>query len=570
MNDTVLPFPAPDEERARRLRVEVERLARLPTVEWMLYVATESHAAKYGVDCATLKRMVEVVVKENEKKRRAEQVEQRQIEARAERKQEREDQRVRRDRKEEVVLSRKEIERERKEAERARKEAERTEREQEAKRVKREAAFAEIAELPKLTHEVRLKEAAKRLGEDFDFLVGEFEVYFAAREVTADLTPWPDPVNTAELLAEIEAKFRRYVVAPGAIVTASVLYPPFTYVAEVATHAPKLVYTFPERDAGKSTALHTERWMVLRGYPAIEATGAVVYRIMDRLRPTLCLDEADSLFKRRTALAHIINESWSNSGTKIPRTGSHGEILEFDPYGPQIIAMKGLSHMKDTTQSRCIVCMIGRSSQASEWTRSLIGTTTSSRLSGASSRAGPSITRWPCATPSPCSRPASTTASATIGGCCWRSLIWPAGSGRSGRAMLRWNWRPAATSRARRSGCSRHCGVSGAGRRSGPLRAFAQRSRSTRRSGRTSAARGQSVRSNSPRCCGRSGSGRCTTCVRAGGRGTGIRAVIDAHSSKTRGRGCCKNRRETRSLAHPGQGGRCERVSESPVEFSRW
>src|SRR5262249_13699849 len=143
----------------------------------------------------------------------------------------------------------------------ARKEAEKAE----AKRIKREAAFAEIAELPKLTHDVRLKEAAKRLGEDFEFLVEEFEVYFAAREVTADRPPWPDPVNTAELLAEIEAKFRRYVVAPGAIVTASVLYPPFTYVAEVATHAPKLVYTFPERDAGKSTALHTERWMVLRG-----------------------------------------------------------------------------------------------------------------------------------------------------------------------------------------------------------------------------------------------------------------------------------------------------------------
>src|SRR5262245_39583521 len=122
MNDTVLPFPMPDEERARRLTIELERLAQLPMVEWMFYVATESHAAKYGVDCATLKRMVEAVVKENEKKHRAEQAEQRRIEARAEKKQEQEDQRVRRDHKEEAALSRKEIER--KEAERARKEAE--------------------------------------------------------------------------------------------------------------------------------------------------------------------------------------------------------------------------------------------------------------------------------------------------------------------------------------------------------------------------------------------------------------------------------------------------------------
>src|SRR5215471_11101275 len=142
MSDSVVPFRAPDEERARRLTIELERLAQLPMVEWMFYVATESHAAKYGVDCATLKRMVEAVVKENEKKHRAEQAEQRRIEARAEKKQEQEDQRVRRDHKEEATLSRKEIERERKEAERERKEAERIEREEQAKRVRREAAFA--------------------------------------------------------------------------------------------------------------------------------------------------------------------------------------------------------------------------------------------------------------------------------------------------------------------------------------------------------------------------------------------------------------------------------------------
>src|SRR5262249_25461777 len=261
MSDSVLPFPTPDEERARRLAIEVERLARLPMVEWMLYVATESHAAKYGVDCATLQRMVKVVVKENEKKHRSEQAEQRRIEARAEKKQEREDQRARRDRKEEATLSRREIERERKEAERERKETERIEREEEAKRVKREAAFAEIAELPKLTHETRLKEAAKRLGEDLALLTEEFEVFLAARAIPEELLPWSEPVNPTELLAAIETKFRRYVVASDAVITASVLWPCFTYIAEVATHAPKLVYTFPERDAGKSTALHTLRWM---------------------------------------------------------------------------------------------------------------------------------------------------------------------------------------------------------------------------------------------------------------------------------------------------------------------
>jgi putative DNA primase/helicase len=344
MTVTVRSSPAPEEERPRRLRIEAERLARLPTVEWMYYVALDGY-----VDSATLKKTVDAVIKETEKKRQTEQTEQR----RAEQKQEREDKRARQD----EAQARKEAEHAVKEAERAVKEAERVKREEEAKQKKREAVFAEIADLPKLTHETRLREAAKRLKEDYAVLVEEFTIYCAKRTIPEDLEPWPDPVNAAELLAEIEAKFRRYVVAPDAIVTASVLWGAFTYLVEIAVYAPKLVFTFPERDAGKSAALDVLRWIVQRGYPAVEVTGAVLFRIIDRLRPTPVLDEADSLFERRTVLAFIMNASWANNGVKIPRTGSRGEIVEYDIYGTQLIGMRGMK-MPDTTASRCIICLV--------------------------------------------------------------------------------------------------------------------------------------------------------------------------------------------------------------------
>jgi hypothetical protein len=358
MNESVVPFPTPDEERARRLKAEVERLAKQSTVEWMYYVALPGYAEKYGVDGATLRQMIEVVVKENEKKAREDRGELRRREDRAEKKRtadKREDER-RADRKErDDRRTRREQERDRKEAERERKEAERLEREQEVKRVKREAAFAEIAELPKLTHEARLKEAAKRLGEDFEFLVEEFEVYFAARTIPEDLDPWPEPVDTAELLAAIEAKFRRYVITSDAIFTASVLYVPFTYVIEVATHAPKMLYTFPTRNAGKSTILHVGRWMVQRPYAAIDVTGPVLFRIIDHLKPVMVLDEADTLFQRRNVVATVVNESWTNTGSKVPRSKSGGKGYdEYDIYSTQMISMRGLK-VPDMTLSRCII-----------------------------------------------------------------------------------------------------------------------------------------------------------------------------------------------------------------------
>ena len=55
------------EERARRLKVEVDRLANLPVVEWQLYL--EDVAKKYGVSRADLKSMVEATIRANEKKR---------------------------------------------------------------------------------------------------------------------------------------------------------------------------------------------------------------------------------------------------------------------------------------------------------------------------------------------------------------------------------------------------------------------------------------------------------------------------------------------------------------------
>jgi hypothetical protein len=337
---------APLEERARRLKAEVDRLASLPVVEWRFYLKTDGVAEKHGMSLAEMTILIEATIKEREKKAREDRAESRRSEQRAEKEQSE----ARRE-------ARREQERATKEAERARKEAERIEREQEEQRKKREAVFAEIADLPRMTHVARLKEAAARLREDPETLIAEFELFFSARSLPAELTPWPDPVDTAELLAGVEVKFRRYVVTTDAIAVTTTLYVPFTYVVEIARYAPKLLFQFKDPNAGKSTAIQVVRWMVLRPYLAIETTAPALYRIIKRLKPTFILDEADSLFARNTVLAHIVNTSWDNSGAKIPRAGRGEEFVEYDVFGTQVIGMKGLN-MPDTTLSRCLHCMI--------------------------------------------------------------------------------------------------------------------------------------------------------------------------------------------------------------------
>ena len=66
-NDKIVALPDA-EERARRLRVEVERLSRLPTVEWLFYLP--DIAKKHGIEDTRLKQMIEAVIKAAEKQAR--------------------------------------------------------------------------------------------------------------------------------------------------------------------------------------------------------------------------------------------------------------------------------------------------------------------------------------------------------------------------------------------------------------------------------------------------------------------------------------------------------------------
>ena len=71
--DKVVAFSASEvtpEERTRRLKVEVERLARLQTVEWMFYASREDHVEQFGITTDQMRELVEAVLKENQKKER--------------------------------------------------------------------------------------------------------------------------------------------------------------------------------------------------------------------------------------------------------------------------------------------------------------------------------------------------------------------------------------------------------------------------------------------------------------------------------------------------------------------
>jgi putative DNA primase/helicase len=338
-DDKVVGFPVSTEERARRLQVEVERLARLPVVEWMYYLEIGDVAKKHDIEPAKLKAMIGATIKAAEKKARQEQAEERQREQRAERQRSRarrEDERKQRE--------------EKREWERAEREAERGERE-------KEKALAAILKLPTGEHEAKLAELAKRLGEDIELLRDEFSLIVDSEEKAkiGETELWPEPVNLSELLTELQMQIARYIVIhEESAAVATVLWVCFAWSHEAVTYSPILVVQGADANTAKSLLCHVLVLLTPRAHMIAEPTGPSLYRFVDRWHPTLIVDDADKLLPRRPDLTSIVNASWIR-GTTVPRTGPHGEVFEYDPFCPKILnGVDVLAALSKETQTRCI------------------------------------------------------------------------------------------------------------------------------------------------------------------------------------------------------------------------
>jgi putative DNA primase/helicase len=335
----IVEFPKAEivpEERARRLKIEVDRLANLPVVEWMYYLADGGVAEKQGVSRVAMKAMVEATIRANEKKAREDKAEDRQRIQRVEKEQ---------------IKARQEEERARHEQERANKEAARKQKE-------KDRAFTAIIKLPKGEREAKLRELAKKLDEDVELLRDELILRVGDAEEkieSGEVEPWHEPVDTRMLLNELETQFRRYIIVhrePVAVVIT--LWICFAWCHEIATYSPILVIQGGDTATAKTTASKVIELLTPRAYVVAEPRGATLYRLVDRYHPTLIVDDADRLLPRRPDLAHIVNVSWTR-GTTIPRVDVRGDIHHYDPFCPKLLNGIGLTaHLDRATQTRCI------------------------------------------------------------------------------------------------------------------------------------------------------------------------------------------------------------------------
>jgi hypothetical protein len=171
----------------------------------------------------------------------------------------------------------------------------------------------------------------------------------------------------AATLDHIHNFLRRFVAFSSlaqAIVIA--LWIAHTWVIEAFDYTPYLYVTSPEKRCGKSRLLDCLELLVAIVWRVISPSEAVLFRKIEADRPTLLLDEVDTIFCRgkddgKESLRALLNAGFDRRA-QVPRcVPPNNDIKNFRVFGPKALA--GIGRLPDTVHDRCIPIQLARRSR---------------------------------------------------------------------------------------------------------------------------------------------------------------------------------------------------------------
>lgn len=174
-----------------------------------------------------------------------------------------------------------------------------------------------------------------------------------------EIEPWPDAVDGAALLDDMTHTIQRFTVLSVEQARACALWAAFTWFIDGANVAPLLNITSPEKRCGKSTLGELVKEMVARPLYASNITPAALFRAVEKWKPTLLIDEADTFLSEKEELRGIINAGHYRSTAYVIRVvGEALEPKQFCTWGAK--ALIGIGKIADTLTDRSVVIELRR------------------------------------------------------------------------------------------------------------------------------------------------------------------------------------------------------------------
>ena len=224
-----------------------------------------------------------------------------------------------------------------------------------------------LAAMPALEYERARKDAAHMLGIS---RLSALDAEVATRRPKAadgaqgfavelpDVEPWPDPVNGAEVLSAVAARFSLYVALPPGAADALTLWTAHTHGFAAFVHTPRVNLCSPEKGCGKTTALDVLASLTPRPLRTESITPAVLFRLVETCRPTLLLDEVDSYLPSNEELRGLLNAGHKRGARAFRCEGDSNTVKGYNAFAPAALA--GIGNLPGTLYDRSIVIRLLR------------------------------------------------------------------------------------------------------------------------------------------------------------------------------------------------------------------
>lgn len=171
-------------------------------------------------------------------------------------------------------------------------------------------------------------------------------------------------VDGAEVLDAVVRFVRRYVVVTPEQTHIVALWVVHTWAFDASDQTVYLAILSAEKRSGKTRLLEVLGVVTRAPWHAVQPSEAVVYRKIEKDRPTLLLDETDALFSQRgdaraEAVRALLNAG-SRRGATVPRVldAKSDKLIDFNVYCPKALA--GIGTLPDTVGDRSVLIEMKR------------------------------------------------------------------------------------------------------------------------------------------------------------------------------------------------------------------
>jgi len=225
----------------------------------------------------------------------------------------------------------------------------------------------ELAQLSTLEYEQVRKKEAKSLGireSALDKEVNKERKRIEQEElddnsIVSNVDEWPEVIQGDQLLSELESVYKRYAILPYGAAVALSLWTLGTYCFDAFRIYPMIGLSSPEKRCGKSTVMSLLQALTNKSLLSSNISPAAIYRVAEKWKPTLLIDEADTFFKDNDELRGIINSGHTRDTAFVVRIeGDNLQPKRFSTWTPKAIAMIG--DLPDTNKDRSIVILMRR------------------------------------------------------------------------------------------------------------------------------------------------------------------------------------------------------------------